>query len=413
MSDRRVFVLPSMWLLKIQFFVSYAVMGSMMPLLTVYLGHEKGFSKSNIGVVMAASGFSMIISPVLMTLLADMRIESRRIIAAALAISTFFILGMHFANGVWLVGACYVIYHLSYVSIPPLQDGMYFRMEAEHDPGAGPLVPYGSVRVWGTAGFIVPSLMLWAAAALLPGGKEAITGSMMYCAAAFAVVSAFHSLRLPPNPPRGQNASRLPSVAAAQVIFGPEGRWMCLPLIITYLCAPAYHAFFPLYLKEVTGYSESVIGLIICIGVLIEIFVIFNLERLRKRFGLKRLMVFGVICMAFRFACLAAFQNAWTPILVQLFHGPEIAALFVLPIMYINRLAGAEFRNSIQGVYAMLVLGSPRIVGSYLSGQVAKVSLPLLFTIAAVLVTIAAAVLALKFEPVRAEDLADEKERED
>ena len=81
--------------------------------------------------------------------------------------------------------------------------------------------------------------------------------------------------------------------------------------------------------------------------------------------------------------------------------------------MYINRLAGAEFRNSIQGVYAMLVLGSPRIVGSYLGGRLAEFSLPLLFAIAAVLVTIAAAVLALKFDPIRAEDLADRKERED
>ncbi|MGK0186106.1 MAG: PPP family 3-phenylpropionic acid transporter [Verrucomicrobiales bacterium] len=396
-----------MSLIKIQFFVSYAVMGSMMPLLTVFLGHAKGFSKSEIGVVMAASGFSMIISPVLMTLLADMRVESRRILAAALGTSTLFILGMHYASGVWLVGACYVIYHLSYVSVPSLQDGMYFRMEAEHDPESGPLVPYSAVRVWGTAGFIVPSALLWAVAAVLPSGKEAITGVMMFCAAGFAIIAALHSLRLPPNPPRAQNANRLPTVAAARVIFGPECRWMCLPLIIAYLCAPAYHAFFPLYLKEVAGYSESVIGLIICIGVVLEIFVILNLERLRKRFGLKRLMVTGLLCMALRFTFLAAFPNAWTPIIVQLFHGPEIVALFVLPIMYINRLAGAEFRNSIQGVYAMLVAGGPRIVGSFLSGRLAEGSITHLFIIAAALVFAAALLLTWKFNPVRAEELAN------
>lgn len=378
----------------------------MMPLLTVFFGHAKGFSRSEIGVIMAASGFSMIISPVLMTLLADLRIESRRIMATALGVSTVFILGMHYASGVWLVGACYVIYHLSYVAVPPLQDGMYFRMEAEHDAEKGPLAPYGAVRAWGTAGFIVPSALLWGIAALLPESKEAITDVMMFCAAGFAILAALHSLRLPPNPPRAKNASRLPSVAAARVIFGPEGRWMCLPLIITYLCAPAYHAFFPLYLKEVAGYSESVIGLIICIGVLLEIFLILGLERLRKRFGLKRLMIFGVLCMGLRFTCLAAFPNAWTPIFVQLFHGPEIVALFVLPMMYINRLAGAEFRNSIQGVYAMLVAGGPRIIGSLLSGRLAEVSLTQLFSIAAGLVFLAAALLVWKFKPIRAEDLA-------
>ena len=381
-------------------------MGSMMPLLTVFFGHEKGFSKADIGLIMAASGFSMIISPVLMTLLADMHIESRRIIAAGLAISAIFILGMHFTVGVWFVGACYVIYHLSYVAVPPLQDAMYFRLEAEHDPDSGPLVPYNAVRVWGTAGFIVPSALLWAVATFLPSGKEAITGVMMFFAAGFAIIAALHSLRLPPNPPRAKNASRLPTVAAARVIFGPEGRWMCLPLIVTYLCAPAYHAFFPLYLKEVAGYSESVIGLIICIGVVFEVFVILSLERMRKRFGLKRLMIIGVMCMALRFACLAAFTNAWTPILVQLFHGPEIVALFVLPMMYINRLAGAEFRNSIQGVYAMLVAGGPRIIGSFLSGKLAEESLSQLFAIASGLVLFAALLLMWKFNPIRAEDIA-------
>lgn len=117
-------------------------------------------------------------------------------------------------------------------------------------------------------------------------------------------------------------------------------------------------------------------------------------------------MIIGVMCMALRFACLAAFTNAWTPILVQLFHGPEIVALFVLPMMYINRLAGAEFRNSIQGVYAMLVAGGPRIIGSFLSGKLAEESLSQLFAIASGLVLFAALLLMWKFNPIRAEDIA-------
>lgn len=401
-----------MGLIKFQFFISYAVMGSMMPLLSVFFGHAKGFSKSEIGMVMAASGFSMIVSPVVMTLLADMRIESRRIIAGALFVSALFILGMHFSTGMAAVGAFFVLYHLAYVSVPPLQDALYFRMEAEHDPTQGPMVPYGAVRVWGTTGFIVPSAMLWALAAFLPSGQEAITGIMMFFAAGFALLSAAHSLRLPLNPPRALNARKLPSVAAARVLFGPEGRWMCLPLIIAYLCAPAYHAFFPLYLKEIAGYQENVIGLIICIGVVLEIFVILSLDRLRGRFGLKRLMVFGMACMALRFVCLWAFPNAWTPILVQLFHGPEIAALFVLPMMYINRLAGAEFRNSIQGVFAMLVAGMPRILGSFLGGRLAEHSLRQLFAVSSVLVAVAVLLLAWRFKPVRAGDAADKTRRQ-
>ena len=388
--------------LKRQFFFSYAVMGSLMPMLAVFFQERKGFTKSEIGFVMATAGFSMILSPVIMTLLADLRFESRRIIAGCLFASALFILGMHLNSGVVAVGVCYLLYHLSYVAVPPLQDARYFRIEADHALGKSdkPLVPYTFVRVWGTVGFIVPSAILWAAALF---SKDIITQIMMFLAAGFALAATIHSLRLAPSPPQAKRARRLPSVAAARVLFGKNALWMCLPLFLAYLCGPAYHVFFPLYLKDVAGYSEKVIGLIINIGVVLEIFLILSLEKLRLRYGLKKLMVFGLLCMASRFACLAAFPNPWTPIFVQIFHGPEIVALFVLPMMYINRLAGEEFRNSIQGVFAMLVAGVPRILGSSISGKIAAVSLPALFWSASGVVTVAVVLLAAFFKPVRAE----------
>jgi PPP family 3-phenylpropionic acid transporter len=394
-----------MGLLKRQFFISYAVMGSIMPLLSVFFQEQKNFTKSEIGFVMATSGFSMMLSPVLMTLLADLRLESRRIIAGCLLASGVFILGMHFSVGIVAVGACYLLYHLSYVAVPPLQDALYFRIEAESASNAnsGPVVPYNFIRVWGTVGFIIPSAILWTAALF---SKDIITQIMMFIAAGFAVAAAVHSTRLPSTPPRARNARRLPSVAAARVLFGKNALWMCLPLILAYLCGPAYHVFFPLYLKDFAGYSDKAIGLIINTGVVLEIFLILNLEKLRLKFGLKKLMVIGLCSMAARFACLAAFPNPWTPILVQVFHGPEIVALFVLPMMYINRLAGEEFRNSIQGVFAMLVAGAPRVIGSSLSGTLADFSLPTLFWAASGLVTVAAVLLIVFFKPIKADRAA-------
>ena len=167
--------------LKIQFFISYAVMGSLMPLLSVFFAKEKGLTRPEIGLIMGASGFSMIISPVIMTLLADLRIEAGKIIALALVVSSFFILGMQFTSGFWIVGMCYALYHLSYVAVPPLQDAMYFRSEAEHDPSTGPAVPYNAVRVWGTIGFIVPSAVLWGICSAEAGKSQFADGRHDVC----------------------------------------------------------------------------------------------------------------------------------------------------------------------------------------------------------------------------------------
>ena len=54
----------------------------------------------------------------------------------------------------------------------------------------------------------------------------------------------------------------------------------------------------------------------------------------------------------------------------QLLHGLTVLALFVLPPLYLNHRAEPAFRNSMQGLYAMLVFGSGRIVGNIFAGQV-------------------------------------------
>ena len=76
---------------------------------------------------------------------------------------------------------------------------------------------------------------------------------------------------------------------------------------------------------------------------------------------------------------LAAFPNIWTVLITQLGHGIEALALYVVPVMFFNRLAGSEFRNSIQGVYTMMVGGCSRVLGGLIAGTVAGTGLTYLF----------------------------------
>lgn len=69
--------------LRRQFFLNYAVFGSVMPLLTVFLKQQGGFSYFQIGLEMSLMNLPMLVSPALITLMADKRIDARRILAVA------------------------------------------------------------------------------------------------------------------------------------------------------------------------------------------------------------------------------------------------------------------------------------------------------------------------------------------
>ena len=141
----------------------------------------------------------------------------------------------------------------------------------------------------------------------------------------------------------------------------------------------------------------SYIGLVINVGVFLEIFYILGLGRLRRRFGLRLLMIAGLSSMALRLILLAAFPSIVTALATQELHGLEICAVFVLPVMFLNQLASDRFRNSIQGVYTMLVIGGLRFAGGLLAGCLAEIDLILLFYCAAGLALSSVIILAIFF----------------
>jgi PPP family 3-phenylpropionic acid transporter len=381
--------------LKIQFFFSYGIFGCIGPLLPVYLKEIKGFDERQLGVNQALTSIATILAPCLITLLADLRIDPRRILTIAFIVSLTAFSFILNTTGVGWTLAFYTLHSLAFIPTVALQDGYYFTLTKAR----GLPQNYHQIRVWGTIGFIAPSLVLFFCLRNNPNHLHLI----FIAAIAFAVISALHSFRLPappaPTEAKTTTGSRLPSTEAFVALFSPRGRFFCLALMLAMAATTAYHTFFPLYLREIVQVKSSIVGLIINVGVLLEIVYILAIGRLQKRFGIQRLMVFGFAAMTTRLLLLALFPNVFTAVATQVLHGAEICAVFVLPIGYLNTLASDRFRNSIQGVYTMVVIGVSRVVGSLAAGQLAEIDIIVLFFCAAGVAFAAMMVTATLFRP--------------
>lgn len=394
--------------LKSQFFITYAIPGSIMTLLPVVLEEEKGFTRSQVGSALALTSVAALFSPVVITLFADMSSDSRRVIAGTLGVATLVLLWLHAAAVAPLVFALVAIYGLALVATFPVQDGFYFAAARSIERRGEVPEAYPRIRVWGTVGFILPGILLW-----LAMGQGAAAGLSILVGAVFCLVGAVNAFRLPrlePAQALGSAKSRLPSVEAVRALFSGDGIPFCLALALANMASSTYHGFVPLYLKTEVGIPNKWIPLVINFGVVLEVLYTLALPWMQDRIGVKRLFVFGFAVMAARMFALAFFPFPAVSVLAQTFHGIEVIAMFILPVIYLNRLAGDRFRSSIQGVFAMLVAGISKIVGYQIAGRIADHSLTTLFIYGGCLALIPMVIAIFFFRRMR--DLGPDTEPE-
>lgn len=136
------------------------------------------------------------------------------------------------------------------------------------------------------------------------------------------------------------------------------------------MAVSAFYAFIGNFFDEEVGIPKKYIGLIINIGVLIEVGFTLLMPWMQRKIHLRGIMVLGLFCMVLRMVLLAFFPTPAMAVVVQLCHGLEVLALFVGPVMFLDRLATDEFRNSIQGVFTMAIGGVARVVGGVAAGMV-------------------------------------------
>lgn len=377
--------------------------------MSIFLWKEAGFGFWQIGLATALANVPMLLSPALITLLADRQVDSRRILAVAFLISGTVMLLMHEIPVLWVRLTLFLFHGLAFVAMLPLQDGFFFSYAESRRRAGEPVGPYPTVRVWGTIGYIVPSIILYF---LLR--NDGPIGRSLLCGFGFGIASLINTftlpeVRSPAAPPAevtdadaapGGGRRRLPTAEAFRRLFSPQARYLCLGLALAYMASVSYGVFIAVYYGKVVGIPSEFIALVINLGVLIEVFFTIGMPRLQSALRLKGIMVVGICGMSLRMLLLALYPSVWTAVLTQIVHGMEVLALFIAPVMFLDRLAGDRFRNSIQGVFTMTVGGISRISGAILAGLIASHSLPGLLGVSAGLGLLALIVIVFLFKRI-------------
>ncbi len=363
--------------LKAHYLFAYAILGSLLPYVSIYAG-EMGLSDSEIGWVYAAFGLSVLVSPPLYTLLADRWLSNRQLIGCCYGLGVVTLAGLVASGRFSTIFAAHLMFALGFTALIPLMDGLTFATignGAAERATAGQVterpVPYRAIRVWGSYGWLVPG-MVFPFLLLLDWSAAWVSTAAIITGAAFCLMGV---LALPALPRGGAvKPAKLPTLAAFRAMRQPQVAAFVATVFIFFTSISVYYTFYPRYLQHL-GLRVELVGLVTNLGVVVEVFCMAISGWLLTKIGLRGLLLLGGLSIVARMVMLAVWPNYAVAIGTQIFHGPTVLVLYLLPPMYLNLKAEDGYRNSIQGLYHMLCLGVARLVGSVAGGHVSDAAI--------------------------------------
>lgn len=340
------------WRLSAYYFFYFAFVGAFAPYFSLYLV-SLSFSALQIGVLMSLMQAMRVIAPNLWGWLADRAGRRTPIVRASAVASAAGFSALWFTQSFSGIFIAMAVMALFWGAALPLVEALTL----EHLGSRGER--YGSIRLWGSIGFILVALAL--GAVLDRTSIAAVPWVSMGLLAAIAVCALF----LPDV--RGRRHER-DGPRLGEIVRRREVAALLAACFAMSAAHGALYVFLSIHLVD-NGYSKAAVGWLWTLGVLAEIAVFARMPRLAARYSLRGILVASFACAVIRFLLIG--WGMRQPVLIvaaQLLHGASFGAYHAAAVAAINRWFPPPYQARGQALYSSVSFGAGSMAGGLLSG---------------------------------------------
>ena len=365
------------WRLSAFYLIFFSSLGTMLPYWGLYL-ESLGFKPAQIGELMALVMATKIISPNVWGWIADrtgkpMAIVRLGSLAAAVAFS-----GVLFGHGfLWLAVVMTVFSFFWNASLPQFEATTFSHLGDQ-------VHRYGSIRLWGSIGFILAVTVL--------GSVFEAVGIGALPAIVLALMTGIWLMSLlVPERESPVVSSHLP---LRDVLRRPEVIALLVVCFLMQASHGPYYTFYSIYLED-HGYSRTLIGWLWALGVIAEVLVFMFMHRLVPRFGLRNLFLASLLFAALRWALIGLYvDNLPIMIFAQTLHAASFGVYHAVSIQLIHQYFTGRNQGRGQALYSSLSFGAGGAAGSLYSGYMWSSAGPLVTYFLAAIIGAAAFLVA-------------------
>jgi len=401
--------------LGIMMLLQYAIWGAWAPVLSMYLT-ELGFSGKAIGMVYSLLYLACIITPIIGGQFADRWVPTQYVVALLHCVSgllMWFAAGAKEANGLWPL---MLVAGLAYAPTLALTNSLAFKHLTNTER------QFGSVRVFGTIGWIIAGVLLtqWRLGGLGFAGLRAWPdqSDCLVMAAVFSFALAVFALVLPHTPPTKEATNPWAFLEARKMLRNPS---FLAFIVIAFVVATELQFYYILtapFLQSL-GIDQAQVPRLMTIAQVAEIFVMaIALPIVLPRLGVGKTLAIGVISWPIRYVIFAIGGPVWLVVGSLALHGLCYVFFFTVSMVYVDNVASDGIRHSAQSLITLVTLGLGNYVGSFFTGFVkdyfttgtgdaAVTNWQMVFVIPIVLTVLCALAFLLFFkEPAKGEKIA-------
>jgi PPP family 3-phenylpropionic acid transporter len=218
---------------------------------------------------------------------------------------------------------------------------------------------YGTIRLWGSVGYIVAVVGVGYALDLLP------VGVLLWIVAASLLGTLAFSWLIP-DAKRAAPAADQPSFS--EVLMRPEVVALIAACALMAVAHGPYYTFYSIHLVN-HGYSKGVTGWLWAFGVVCEIAIFLWLPRLYAATSLRRILIASFALSVARFLLIGWGAGSLPLLLIaQALHAASFGSFHAAAIGIVHRVFRQRHQARGQAIYGSLTFGIGGTVGSLASG---------------------------------------------
>ena len=350
-------------------FIEWFIWGAWFVPLWQYLD-KLGFSATQIAWSYSCTSIAAILSPVLVGVIADRYFSAQKVLACLHLGGAVLLLVITQQTDFRSFMPMLLLYALTYMPTIAITNSIAFKNLADTER------TFPRVRVLGTIGWIFSGLTVGFIPTMLGFEDISATSIPFVVTSAASVLLAVYALYLPDTPPQSANTKidvkELLGLNAlgllkdrAFAVFAFCSFLFAIPLAFYYQFANGFLT--QVGLKNATGWMT--------LGQLSEIIFMLSLPFFLKRYGIKKVLILGLVTAAIRYGF---FMYGGTENLLMygllfggiLLHGASYDFYFITAYIYTDRKAPAHMRSAAQGLLTLICVGLGALVGNQVGGRV-------------------------------------------
>lgn len=314
-----------------------------------------------------ASPIGSIISPFFLGMIADRFFAVQRVMGVMHILSGVFVFSAPLvAEGSFLSTPLFLIlllFHmLCYMPTVGLATATAFHLlkDKERD--------FPLVRVFGTSGWIVAGIVV---SYFLQGDTTALP---MYVAGVGGIVMGLYSFTLPNVPPPGAGRKfSFRDVLGLDALAQLKSRAFVVfivSILLTSIPLATYFAYVPVFMRD-AGIANPAFRM--TFGQMSEVLFLLLLPWFFMRFGVKRVLIIGMIAWVIRYALFALGASdgqTWMIMFGIILHGACYDFVYVAGQVYMDKKATPAIRAQAQGLFVLVSYGIGQGLGTLAAGWI-------------------------------------------